>query len=90
MPWFRVRTREVWDATHLVEAATEEGAIQSVVDGRSDGISEFAYLLKDDIECEEAKPPSKGPIARRARRASRGEEASRWQRLASPLSREAS
>jgi hypothetical protein len=65
MPWFTVRTREVWDATHLVEATRQEEAIQSVIDGRSGGTSEFAYLLKDDIECEEAEPPFKGPATRR-------------------------
>jgi len=65
MPWFTVRTREVWEATHLVAAATQEEAVQSVIDGRSDGISEFAYLLQDDIECEQAEPPFTGPATRR-------------------------
>jgi hypothetical protein len=64
MPWFIIRTKQVWDATHLVEAVTEEAAIQSVINGKSSGISEFAYPIEDDIECEEAEPPSKGTAGR--------------------------
>lgn len=59
MPWFIVRTKEVWDATHRVESTDQEAAIQFVIDGHSEGASQFAYLIEDDITCEETEPPDR-------------------------------
>jgi hypothetical protein len=56
MPWYLVRTKEVWDATHVVEAADEEAAIQFVIEGHSEGVSEFGYLIESETTSSARRP----------------------------------